>query len=94
MRKDIDRHPSPPIWLLPVLALIILGVIAALTGCAPPPSTKATAQINSPRMEYNVPGINTVVEFRLIDGTRCVSVYQGGLTCEWKQPVVLLPRVE
>lgn len=25
-----------------------------------------------------------VLEFKLVDGTRCVSVTSGGLTCDWK----------
>lgn len=26
-----------------------------------------------------------VYEFKLPDGTRCVALYRGGITCEWKR---------
>jgi len=73
----------------------LLVAIVLLAGCAqqaPDPLAKfAPPNV----LEYALPGGTRVHEFRLSDGTRCVMVeYRGGLTCEWRRPVVIVPRVE
>lgn len=74
--------------------LIALCVSWLFSGCIQPPA----AQVNSQSVQYD-PGLRSttnVVEFRLADGTRCVVIAARGssITCEWRQPVVLVPRVE
>lgn len=92
MCKISDRHPSPPVWVLPVLTLVVLGVIAALTGCMDARQSHR-ALIRNTYIKYNGTPRAYAYEFRLTDGTRCVT-YSDAITCEWKQPGILVPRVE
>ena len=89
-KHHFDRHPSPPIWFLPLLALTMLGVIAALTGCSRQPNQ---VKVHNAYIKYEGTPRAYAYEFRLMDGTRCVA-YNTAITCEWKQPVILVPRVE
>ena len=83
-------------------ALLAVAVLA-LAGCAPPgggtPRAKEPqAAVSPPRVEYNV-GFRSstgIVEFSLMDGTRCVAAdYHGtAIACDWQRPVVLVPRVQ
>lgn len=61
------------------------AVVTALVGCAP----SVSSQIIPPRsayVQYDLPD-NSVYEFKLHDGTRCVvsnGYFSGGITCNWK----------
>lgn len=61
-----------------------------LTACTKDP----VASFEPQAMRYRVPP--GVVEFRLADGTRCVTVYGNGngITCEWRPAIQIMPRVE
>lgn len=74
----------------------LAGLMLALIGCAPaaqPPAPAANATVIRAYVEYRVGG-HTVREFGLSDGTRCVMYPGYTLTCEWRQPVVLVPHVQ
>lgn len=55
--------------MLRQLALILV-VTALIAACG---------QIQNDRLPADV------YEFKLPDGTRCVALYRGGITCEWKR---------
>lgn len=63
------------------------AVLLGLTGCGQSAFVTADRQF----VEYRV-GLDIVREFQLNDGTRCVEVGNLAITCEWHQPVVLVPR--
>lgn len=84
--------------LLTTTAGICAAAIAALgIACAPVPAPAPTPAANATVVRayanYLVGGMS-VREFTLSDGTRCVAYPGTGITCEWQQPVVLVPRVE
>lgn len=54
-------------------ALIVLMSLG-LTACLPPPQDAGIEVVRGVR----------AYEFRLEDGTRCVTVYNAGLVCEWR----------
>lgn len=63
-----------------VFLLTMLGVaLFSLTGCGSPSS----AIQGTPLTTYAMPGGYDAYEFNLKDGTRCVSIYGGGIVCEW-----------
>ena len=79
-----------------IRALGIALMVVATVGCyrqVPTPAPAANASITRAYVEYRVGG-QTVREFGLSDGTRCVMYPAYALTCEWRQPVVLVPKVE
>lgn len=62
---------------------IYLILLPGLTSCSESVSTTQTIKTNKPLVtQYEIP--YGIYEFRLTDGTRCVTVYKGGLACEWK----------
>jgi|KBSSwiStaDraftv2_1062776.scaffolds.fasta_scaffold495271_2 hypothetical protein len=65
----------------------IFAAAALLAGCMREPIAEFTPPAV---MRYNV-GSYRAYEFRLADGTRCVTIGEA-ITCEWQQPVVLVPR--
>lgn len=74
----------------------LAGLMLALIGCAPaaqPAAPTANAVVTRAYVEYRI-GAQTVREFGLSDGTRCVMYPGYTVTCEWRQPVVLVPKVE
>ena len=61
----------------------------ALVGCSEQQPNPAS--INNPYVRYAGTPRSYAYEFRLADGTRCVT-YSDAITCEWQHPVVLVPR--
>lgn len=60
----------------------LTAVVAALVGCTTDQSTPP----RSAYAQYDLPD-NSVYEFKLHDGTRCVvsdGPSSGGITCNWK----------
>jgi hypothetical protein len=69
-----------------LLALMILAVLAGMTGCdigaaQSPPQSPPDAGVKFTR--YHVARTFTAYEFHLEDGTRCVQAGDG-VDCEWK----------
>lgn len=63
---------------------IILGAILLLSSCAP---CEATPQVPDEMPLDSVvykAGGTYVKEFHLPDGTRCVTLFNEAITCEWK----------
>ncbi len=68
-------------------------LIAALLLPACSERQQGAATINNPYVKYEGTPRAYAYEFHLTDGTRCVA-YSDSITCEWRQPVVLVPRPE
>lgn len=67
-------------------AYLLIVAVALLAGCE---ARKSRAEFTPPFNTYQV-GETRVDEFALADGTHVGEV----ITCDWKRPVVLVPRVE
>lgn len=71
--------------------LVIALLSTTLIGCDTPKNiTPEEAKAHAARevsiTKYNIPGAD-VLEFRLQDGTRCVTKYgaQNSVTCDWRK---------
>ncbi len=71
--------------------LVIALLFITLLGCdAPknitPEEAKAHAEREVTMIRYDIPG-GDAIEFRLQDGTRCLTKYgtQNGITCDWRK---------
>jgi hypothetical protein len=68
--------------------ICLLAAFALLTACTKDP----LANYEPPTVRYQLPP--GTIEFRLADGTRCVSVNGVAITCEWRPAIQIMPRVE
>lgn len=79
--------------LLQVALIIWAGVL--LAACTPAAPSRPAPTPATPITRYTLPpGWYDVAEFRLEDGTRCVSVGNGGVTCDWRRPMPPQTQVE
>lgn len=71
------------------LLTVVLGLLATaglllLPGCYSEMEKDPEDALGVVR--YRVRGQFTAFEFRLSDGTRCVTVHSNGISCAWQQP--------
>ncbi len=84
--KDSFRNRG---WWFAAAAIAVVSLLSVGAGCG----NNTIAKFEPPgTMRYDV-GSRYTYEFRLLDGTRCVT-RGDAITCEWRQPVVLVPRLE
>lgn len=72
---------------------VYLLAMLALAGCADPPNPKLMEQ-TPVVIEYKFPKKHSALEFRLLDGTRCVRVSNNAIDCAWPPVVVRAPAVQ
>jgi hypothetical protein len=83
-------------WRYASVALMvgcIVGIVLVLVGCAPreAPPVRPYDNVFTPTIQYDTHD-TWINEFRLKDGTRCVYVRAGGVTCDWEGPRELVER--
>lgn len=69
-----------------VAAALVLAAMLVLA-CTKPPEARdaAASQPFVTRYEVNGGRDGDVREFHLTDGTRCVTIYNRSITCEWSR---------
>lgn len=69
---------------LAAIAILTIGIVVG--GLAPAQAQFAAGERKEPAItSYKIEHLGNVLEFKLVDGTRCVVVQKSGsITCEWK----------
>lgn len=67
-----------------VFVAVIMGLILYFALSEPTKPTEPTVRAPG---TYHLPYLHrSAEEFRLDDGTRCVTTNNGGIACDWRQP--------